>query len=93
MSKKTPEGHLVHAGIHYVETRLFDAACQHILEIGYSRALLQNTLDSKSEETLRLMKQLIDERRNRASLEADIALTRQQLNEARQLLMQIARAI
>ena len=55
MNEKTPEGHLIHEGTHYIEKRLFDAACQHVLEIGYSRALLQATLDSKGEETQRLM--------------------------------------
>ena len=93
MNEKTPEGHLIHEGNHYVEKRLFDAACLHVQEIDHSRALLQTTLDSKGDEAKRLMNQLIEECRNRASLEKDIALCRQQLNEARQLLMQIARAI
>ncbi|CAK0772151.1 hypothetical protein CCP4SC76_5540005 [Gammaproteobacteria bacterium] len=93
MSGKVPQGHLMHEGIHYVEKRLFDAACLHVQEIDHSRALLQTTLDSKGEEAKRLMNQLIEERRNRASLEKDIALCQQQLNESRQLLMQIARAI
>ncbi|CAK0774333.1 hypothetical protein CCP4SC76_5850014 [Gammaproteobacteria bacterium] len=93
MNKKVPEGHLIHEGTHYVEKRLFDAACQHVLEIDHSRALLQITLNSKGEENKRLMNQLLYERGNRASLEKDMALCQQQLNEARQLLMQIARAI